>query len=185
MPNILSPNWPFYPNWCSVCILLLSQIVFFVISYECTLYFFHFHTFAWAASCIRTLNLSPIGSVRALSILLYLLNHHLLHGTFPDYYHLPPQQDCIFPSCICASVVILLPWTIHSSRVGLCFHQLRAGEPQPISCQAGPALGPCLSSATAPTDWSSWWERKLWTCWIPVPAKASGLCSHSHSVPCG
>lgn len=50
------PSWPFYPDLGSVRILLFSQSWFSGISCEHTLYFFHFHTFAWAAASMRTLN---------------------------------------------------------------------------------------------------------------------------------
>lgn len=117
---------------------------------------FHFHTFAWAASSMRSLNSisSPVESVTVLSIVIYLLSPE-------SHHHLPPQQDCTFPSYVFASVVILLPWTVNSLRLRLCFHPLRAGEPQPMFCQARPALRPCQSSATVPSDWTPWWVRRL------------------------
>lgn len=55
-----------------------TPVLFFV-------FFFYLRTFAWAASYNRTLNLlsAPIGSLKVLFVLLDLLRHHLLHGTFP------------------------------------------------------------------------------------------------------
>lgn len=96
---------------------------------------------------LEQLNLfpSPVGSV-----LLDLLPHHVLCGAFVTTTICVPSMTVLSP--LCASVVILFSWTLNSLWVGFFFQQLRPGEPQPTSCQAGPALGPHVSSTTIPTD---------------------------------
>lgn len=105
--------------------------------------FFHFHTFAWAASPMRMLNFISLS---------YRISQSFVCPHRSSQFSSSPVElflttTCLpsktmfyaFPTCVHTSGVIVFPWTVHSLRVLLCFHQWSAGEPQPVFCQAGPA----------------------------------------------
>lgn len=147
-----SPNWPFSSGLGSVHSLLFSQtevfgdflwthFVFFSLPYLCLgCFLFQKTEFISLSHRGRQSSVRPLWSSQ----------YHLLYGMTTTTCPPPPPQDCTFLSYVCASVVISFPWTINSLRVGLCLHQLRASEPQPIFSQAGPALGPAWAQPQHP-----------------------------------
>lgn len=155
------PSWPFYPDLSSVCFLLFSQAGFlgFPVNTPCFLFlflFFHFHTFAWAASPMRMLNFISLS---------YRISQSFVCPHRSSQFSSSPVElflttTCLpsktmfyaFPTCVHTSGVIVFPWTVHSLRVLLCFHQLNLEGDKYAFDLSWPVISSCcdLSSPLFP-----------------------------------